>query len=95
MYSHQIVPPAQVVEPARPRVEKPVWLRAPSLAAMVATLILATAVALALTLGGSSRIHTSFHKAPPATQSLPRFTAPLVPHGYVRVPETHQLLPIH
>jgi hypothetical protein len=95
MYSHQIVPPAQGVEPVRPQVEKPVWLRAPSLAAMVATLILATAVVLALTLSGSSRIHTSFHKAPPATQSLPRFTPPLAPHGYVRVPETHQLLPVH
>ena len=95
MYSHQIAPPAQAVEPVRPRVEKPVWLRPPSLAAFVAVLILAGAVVLALTLSGTSRVHTSFHKAPPVARSFPRFTAPLVPNGYIRIPETHQLIPIH
>ncbi len=94
MYSHQIAPPAQAVEPVRPRVEKPVWLRAPSLAAFVAAVILATAVALALTLSGTGRVHTAFHKAPASTQSVPRFTPPLVPAGYVRIPETHQLIPV-
>ncbi len=94
MYSHQIVPPAQVVEPVRPRVEKPVWLRAPSLAAFVAAVILATAVVLALTLSGTSRVHAAFHKAPAGAQPLPSFTPPLVPAGYVRIPETHQLIPI-
>ena len=95
MYSHQITPPAQAVEPVRPRVERPAWLRTPSLAAFVAALILATSVVLAVTLSGSSRIHTSFHKPPAATQSVPRFTPSPVPHGYVRVPMTHQLIPIH
>jgi hypothetical protein len=94
MYSHQIVPSAQVVEPVRPPVERPVWLRPPSLAALVAVVILAGAVVLALTLSGSSRIHRSFHKAPPATQAAPRFTPPLVPHGYIRVPDTHRLIPL-
>ena len=94
MYSHQIVPPAQAVEPVRPRVEKPVWLRTPSLAAVAAAVILAAAVVLAVTLSGNGRIHTSFHKAPAATRSFPRFTPPLVPSGYIRVPTTHQLIPV-
>ena len=95
MYSHQIVPPAQVVEPARPRVERPAWLRTPSLAAFVAALILAAAVVLALTLSGNGHVRTSFHKAPAATRAAPPVTPPLVPHGYVRVPTTHALIPIH
>lgn len=94
MYSQQIVQPAPVVEPARPRLERPVWLRAPSLFAMSAVLILAVAVALALIFSGNSRIHTSIHKVPAATQSAPHFTPPLVPHGYVRIPTTHQLIPL-
>jgi hypothetical protein len=155
MYSHQIVSPASAVEPVRPRVQKPVWLRPPSVLAALAVLILAGAVVLALTLSGTSRIHTAFHKAPPVThpasavsastapkgyvldrfdhqlipvqtstatsptaakgyvldrfdreaipvqssaasaQAAPRFTPPLVPKGYVRATDTHQLIPIH
>ena len=95
MYSHQIVSQGPVVEPVRPRVERPVWLRTPSLFAMSAALILAGAVALAVIFSGNSRIHTTFHKVPATTQSAPRFTPPLVPHGYVRIPETHQLIPLH
>jgi hypothetical protein len=95
MYSDRIVSPGQVVEPVRPRVQKPVWLRTPSLAAIVAGVILAAAVVLALTLGSGGRVHTAFHKAPPAAQPAPRFTPPLVPNGYIRVPNTHQLIPLH
>lgn len=93
MYSHQLAPPAAIAEP-RPRPTKPVWLRAPSLAAIIGALILTTSVVLALTLSGGGRIHTSFHRAPAPARSLPRFVAPLVPHGYVRATDTHQLIPI-
>ncbi len=92
MYSHQFAPPATTAEPRSRRATKPVWLKAPSLAAVIGAVILATAVVLALTLSGPGRIHTSFHRAP--AQSLPRFSPPLVPHGYVRATDSHQLIPI-
>ena len=50
-------------------------------------------VVLAVTLSGTSRIHASFHRPPPPAQAALRFTPPLVPNGYVRVPDTHQLIP--
>jgi hypothetical protein len=102
MYSHQIVPPGQIVEPAAPRAERHVWERTGWLLAAAGALIAAAAVVLALTLSGSSHSRTVHHAAPaathsaaPAATSLPRFTAPLIPKGYYRDPTTHELIQIH
>jgi hypothetical protein len=94
MYSDQIVSPAQIVEPVRPRAQTTVGLPKPSPGALVAAVLIVAAVVLALTLSGPGRIHTSFHKTPPAAQSSPRFTPPLVPNGYIRLGDTHQLIPL-
>lgn len=95
MYSHQIVPPAQTVEPATPRPVKPIVLRPPTLAAAAAVAILAAAVILALTLSGTSRIHTSTHRVAAAAPPKPRAVPPVVPRGFVRVPTTHQVIAVH